>query len=92
MNPFKFRKHQVLWCIKENKMILSLRICSFKYGRKCTFMSFAVLAPETLNIIKSCLYICLNVVVKWQLKTEASSEKHLLHSCLLTTALGTIPP
>lgn len=86
INPLKFIKHQVLQCVKENKVILSLRIYSFKYGRKHTFISLAVLAPETLNIIKADLYICLNVVIKWQLKREASSEQHLLHNFRLTAA------
>ena len=87
INPLKFIKYQILWCIKENETILSLSIYSFKYGSKYTFMSLAVLAPETLNIMKADLYTCLNVVIKQQLNREASSEQHLLllqtHSCLL---------
>lgn len=40
-------------------MILSLRIYSFN-GRKYTFMSFAVLSPETLDVIKANLYVSLS--------------------------------
>lgn len=55
-------------------------------------MSLAVLAPEILNIIKADLYICLNVVMKQQLKREALSQQQLLHSFRLTAAFGITRP
>lgn len=54
INPFTFIG---TGCIKENRMILSLRIYSFKYGRNYTFVTLAVLATETMNIIKTGLYL-----------------------------------
>lgn len=71
-------------------MILSLRIYSLKYGRKYNFMSLAVPIPETLNIIKADVYICLNLVIMKHLKREASLEQHLLQSFRLMIAFWTV--